>query len=113
MQFQAQRSGYRAQYPASQDFLILIDGEPAGRLWLDDSSRACVHVLDVAILPERQGAGLGSAAIRQAMEQASRAGKAVTLHVARMNVRALDFYRRLGFEVSGEDEVYLEMTHHS
>ena len=113
LQFNAQRSGYRQQYPASEDAMILVDGEPSGRLWLDDRSSDHLHVLDVAILPEHQGGGLGSAVLRLVIEQASRAGKAVTLHVARMNVRALEFYRRLGFEVSSEDEVYLELKHHS
>jgi len=113
MQFNAQRTGYRQQYPASEDSVILTGGEPSGRLWLDDSSRTYLHVVDVAILPEHQGAGLGSAVLRLVMEQASRAGKTVTLHVARMNVRALEFYRRLGFKVSSEDEVYLELKHHS
>jgi ribosomal protein S18 acetylase RimI-like enzyme len=112
MQFNAQRSGYRQQYPASEDSLILIGGEPAGRLWLDDSSSVSSHVLDVAVLPEHQGRGLGGAVLRYVIERASRAGKAVTLQVARMNVRALEFYRRLGFTATGEDEVYLEMKHH-
>lgn len=113
MQFNAQRTGYLQQFPASEDAIILTGGERAGRVWLDNSSPAYVHVLDVAILPEQQGAGLGSSVLRLVMEQAGRAGKAVTLHVARMNVRALEFYRRLRFEVSSEDEVYLELKHRS
>jgi ribosomal protein S18 acetylase RimI-like enzyme len=109
MQFHAQRSGYRQQYPASQDFVVLVDGQPGGRVWLDDSQPQHLHLLDIALLPRHQGSGIGAAVLRQVMEQASRAAKAVTLHVARMNARALEFYQRLGFTVSGGDDVYVEM----
>lgn len=109
MQFHAQRSGYRQQYPASEDFIILIDGQPAGRVWLDDSQPLQLHLLDIALLTQQQGGGTGTAVLRQAMEQAALSGKHMHLHVARMNVRAFEFYRRLGFEVTGGDEVYIAM----
>ena len=112
MQFNAQRGGYRQQYPQSQDFLILVNGEPCGRVWLDTSPPQHLHLLDIAILPEHQGTGLGTAVIRHAMEQARQARKPMRLYVARMNVAALQLYRRLGFEVTSEDEVYLEMRWH-
>jgi ribosomal protein S18 acetylase RimI-like enzyme len=109
MQFDAQRSGYRAQHPAAEDFIIVSDGAPAGRVWLDDISPSVLHVLDIAILPRHRGRGVGSVVLRRAMEQAASAGKAVTLNVALMNVRAIEFYRRLGFEVTSGGDVYVEM----
>jgi len=110
MQFDGQRSGYAAQHPAAQDFIILSDGAPAGRAWLDDSSPRALHVLDIGLVPEHRGRGVGGLVLRRVMEQAAGADKAVTLNVARMNVRAIEFYRRLGFELTGGDEVYLAMT---
>ena len=109
MQFNAQRSGYRQQYPASEDSIILLNGEPAGRVWLDGSSRLELHLLDIAILPKYQGQGVGTGVVRQAMEEARAAGKTISLHVSRTNVRAFDFYRRLGFEVTGGDQMNVEM----
>lgn len=109
MQFNAQRGGYRQQYPSSQDFIILEGSEPCGRIWLDWSLPRHLHLLDISILPERQGTGLGAAVLRQSMEQARNAGKPMHLYVARMNAGAFELYRRLGFEVTGGDEVYLEM----
>lgn len=109
MQFNAQRSGYRQQYPASQDFVIEVDGESAGRVWLDESGGWELHLVDIAVLPNYQGRGLGAAVLRQILKKASASSKRARLHVARINVRAFDFYRRLGFEVKGGDEVYIEM----
>lgn len=109
MQFNAQRSGYRQQFPASQDYLILTGGERAGRLWLDESPDEA-RVIDISIAPAQQGRGLGRAVLEHVIANAATAGKRVRLSVARMNARAFELYLRLGFEVSGEDEVYVEMT---
>lgn len=109
MQFNAQRGGYRQQYPASEDSIILVNGEPAGRVWLDGSSPVELHLLDIAILPKYQARGLGTEVVRQTMEEARAAGKTMSLHVSRTNVRAFDLYRRLGFEVTGGDEMNVEM----
>ncbi|MBV9761653.1 MAG: GNAT family N-acetyltransferase [Acidobacteriaceae bacterium] len=109
MQFQAQRTGYRQQYPASQDSIIEVNRESAGRVWLDDVSKSELHLVDIAILPGQQGRGLGAAVLQWILESAEASKKAVSLYVARMNVRAIEFYRRLGFREIGGDEVYIEM----
>jgi ribosomal protein S18 acetylase RimI-like enzyme len=105
MQFDAQRMGYRAQFPASQDFIITLAGEPAGRLWLDESG-AAVRVLDIAIAPAQQGQGLGRAVLQHVIQL----GKPVRLSVARTNTRALQLYQRLEFRIVHEDDVYLELS---
>ncbi|MGV9408572.1 GNAT family N-acetyltransferase [Nocardia sp. NPDC003693] len=54
----------------------------------------------VAVAPELQGRGLGSAVLRPGIEAASRAGYPAFLETSSAaNVR---FYRRLGFEVTAE-----------
>lgn len=109
MQFDAQRMGYRAQFPQSQDFLITLGGEPAGRLWLDESGEA-TRVIDIVVAPARQGRGLGRAILERVIVKAAESGKPVRLSVARTNPRAFELYRRLGFEVCAEDEMYLELS---
>lgn len=109
MQFEAQRSGYRAQFPESQDFVIIAGGEPVGRLWLDESG-ATARVLDIVIAPGQQGRGIGRAVLEQVIEKAESARKAVQLYVDRMNGRAFELYQRLGFIVNSGDEIRLEMV---
>jgi ribosomal protein S18 acetylase RimI-like enzyme len=108
MQFNAQRTGYRQQYPRSEDFVVLIGDEPAGRLWMDESGEKVV-VMDIAIAREHQGRGIGRAVLQHVIEKAEGAGKSVRLTVDRMNARAFELYLRLGFEVCGGDDVYIEM----
>ncbi len=108
MQFDAQRTSYRQQYPQSQHFLILVEDEPAGRLWVDESGEE-MRVIDIVLAPTYQGRGIGKQLLERVIAKADGAGKALRLFVDRMNARALELYRRYGFEVCGEYGFYLEM----
>ena len=59
MQFDAQQRGHRAQFPRAERSLVLADGEPIGRMVVDRSGEA-MHLVDVALLPEQRGRGLGA-----------------------------------------------------
>jgi ribosomal protein S18 acetylase RimI-like enzyme len=103
LQFRAQQAHY-AEYPNADHKIILSikpDGEhPIGRLFvshLDDE----IRLVDIALLPEHRGQGIGTALIHELIEEAARAGKAVRLHVERFN-RAQQLYLRLGFQVIGD-----------
>lgn len=108
MQFNAQRTGYRQQYPKSEDFVVVIADEPVGRLWIDESGEKVV-VVDIAIASEHQGRGIGRKVLQHILEKADAAGKSVRLTVDRMNARAYGLYRRLSFEDCGGNDVYIEM----
>jgi ribosomal protein S18 acetylase RimI-like enzyme len=108
MQFSAQQTGYRDQYPQSQDFIVMMEDRPAGRLWLNDSAGE-IAIVDIAILPEYQGGGLGTAVLGRIVSVAALTGKAIRLRVDRMNFGAARLYRRLGFEVVSGNEVFEEM----
>src|SRR4051812_36690274 len=58
MQFRAQHVFYHDQFPGAAFDLILRDGEPIGRLYVDRRADE-VRVLDIALLPEHRGAGIG------------------------------------------------------
>jgi ribosomal protein S18 acetylase RimI-like enzyme len=94
-QFTAQHRHYQANY-ASADFqLILVNGQPAGRLyvarWPDE-----IRLIDIALLPEYRNAGVGSRLLNELLAEAAQAAKPVRLHVETFN-RALRLYQRLGF----------------
>lgn len=102
-QFAAQAADYRRRFPQARFLVVQHEGTPIGRLYFADSDDA-VHVLDIALLPEHRGQGLGEALLRWVAEGDRR----ITLSVARWNP-AQRLYLRLEFVVVGDDGVYLAM----
>jgi ribosomal protein S18 acetylase RimI-like enzyme len=81
--------------------------DPVGRLYLDRGGRE-YRVIDIALLPEQRGQGLGGALLRDLMDDAAASGKGLPIHVEKSN-RALRLYRRLGFVTVGDRGVHCIM----
>lgn len=107
MQFDLQARAYAQTYPEAQHEVVLCAGQTVGRLIVDHTSDP-IRLIDIALLPDYRGAGIGSELLRRLLDEATAAGKPVVLHVARSNPAGA-LYRRLGFVVSAWDDVYLEM----
>ena len=107
MQFTAQDTHYRANYATAEYFVIEREGVSAGRLYVDRQSSA-IHIIDIALLPEHRGAGLGTCLLKQLMAEAAAGGKKVTIYVEKFNP-ALSLYRRLGYQHMEELGVYYLM----
>ena len=105
-QLDAQRRAHRTRYPAASFDVIVLDGEPVGRLAVDRSD--VVTIVDVAVLPDHRGRGIAGAVLLAVLVAAAAAGRVVELHVACGNPAA-DWYARLGFEPTANDGVYLAM----
>ena len=106
-QFQAQRHHYRAYIPDCAFDVIVKNGAPVGRLYIEPRQTQ-LHIVDIALLPEHRGQGLGGAIMRALQAQAAAQGKGVGIFVEKFNP-ALRLYRRLGFVEIADREVYLEM----
>jgi ribosomal protein S18 acetylase RimI-like enzyme len=65
-----------------------------------------IRIVDIALLPDYRGNGIGTALLRDLFSEADAAGKTVTIHVERFNP-ALRLYERLGFSVAEDKGVYL------
>ena len=107
LQFAAQRASYAMTYPTAEHSVILEDGRPIGRL-LVNRSAAAICLVDISLLTGSRGHGIGSALIRQLMQECSAAGCKLTLQVLCTNpARAL--YLRLGFRRVQGDAMYDQM----
>lgn len=104
-QFAAQHAHYQQHYEGATFDLIRVDGQTCGRLYVARWP-AETRVIDIALLPEFRGAGLGARILGDLLAEAGAAGCSVTVHVERMN-RALSFYERMGFSVAEDKGVYL------
>jgi len=106
MQFEAQSAHYQKQYSDASFQIIEVSGAAAGRLLVHRSEE--ILIVDISLLPEHRGAGIGTKLLRELQVEARSAGKTLTIHVERFNP-ALRLYERLGFKTVEEQPVYLLM----
>jgi ribosomal protein S18 acetylase RimI-like enzyme len=106
-QFAAQYEHYAIHYPTCERNIIEVNGRPAGRLWIDEWSDQ-IRLVDIALMPEYRGSGIGTSLLEQILERGRAAGKRVTIHVEAFNP-ALSLYQRLGFHPIDTNGVYYLM----
>jgi ribosomal protein S18 acetylase RimI-like enzyme len=95
IQYNAQRAGYAVNYPDAANQIIVLDGVDAGRvIWTTELGD--LTLIDIAILSEHRGKGIGGAVLNWFLEKGRVAGLPVRLSVAKGN-RAIRLYERLGF----------------
>jgi len=107
-QFEAQHTWWQEHYTGARFDLVLVDGEPAGRLYVDVWARE-IRIVDIALMPAYRGGGIGSMLLRRVFAAGDAAGKPVSIHVEVFNP-ARRLYDRLGFvEKGAHGDVYLLM----
>src|SRR4026209_1137160 len=58
MQFRAQTTSIRLDHPQADHKIVVVEDAPAGRLIVDESGEQ-IKVVDVALLPQYRGQGIG------------------------------------------------------
>lgn len=104
MQFSAQHEYYTKNYRGAQFQIVVLNGEPIGRLYVDRWADQ-IRIIDIALLPEQRGRGVGSELLKQILDEGRRLNLPVTIHVERFNP-ALHLYERLGFQLLEDKGVY-------
>ena len=110
-QFELQRAHYRKAYPDSQHDIILVEGDRVGRLWIDWDEKE-LRGLDIALLPHRQRAGLGTRIVEDLQAQAAERGVPMTICVEHNNPSAKRLYLRLGFQDVKDLGMHMSMVWH-
>jgi ribosomal protein S18 acetylase RimI-like enzyme len=106
LQFSAQQREWAARFPESVHELILVDEQPVGRLWVAWLPGECV-VVDLTLVPDQRRGGIGTRVMREVLAEADVRNLPVRVTVERTNEASLAFCGRLGFDVVGEDAVYV------
>lgn len=106
-QFSFQHAYYSKHFTEASFQLILLDGSPIGRLYLDRRPDE-IRLIDIALLPAYRNQGIGGQLMREVLEEGDRRGLPVRIHVEQNNP-ALRLYRRLGFQRVGDVGVYYLM----
>lgn len=103
-QFEAQDASYREHFSDAVRQLIQVDGTLAGRLYVQRREHE-LRIIDIALLPEFRGRGIGALLLAQVLEEAGATSKAVRIHVEKNNP-AYRLYQRLGFIKLEDKGVY-------
>ena len=106
-QCEAQLKHYRLHYRDAEFQIIELDGRPIGRIYVHRGPQY-VCLMDIALLREYRGRGIGSELTSELLQQAQAEGKIVTLHVEHMNP-ARHLYERLGFKMVEDKGIYWKM----
>jgi ribosomal protein S18 acetylase RimI-like enzyme len=70
-----------------------------------------VDIIELQILPDHQGKGIGTSIVERVIDDAIRQGLAFTLSVVPANSRAKRLHERIGFQVTGVDEPFIRMRY--
>ena len=79
---------------------LLIDPEPAGLISLTETGEGSL-IEDLYVLPECERRGYGGALLKAAMAHAK---GPVYLWILNNNIKALDYYQKRGFALSGREK---------
>jgi GNAT superfamily N-acetyltransferase len=106
-QHDAQQLFYRTDHQQASDEIVLVAGQPAGRLVVEQREGE-IRCIEIALLPAHRGAGVGTKLLRELQQQARQINKPLRLQVIRFN-RALTLFERLGFERTSETGTHFQM----
>lgn len=106
-QFNTQHQFYRQTYPEAQFFVIERAGTAIGRVYVDPAPGE-ERLMEITVLHEARGQGIGSAITRAVVARAHGRGVAASLHVEPMNP-ARRLYERVGFREVETQGFYLAM----
>lgn len=105
-----QRAAYAARYPDSGFEVVLVDGTPAGRVFVARAETE-LRIVDIVLLDGFRGSGIGSQVLQGVLDEAAARGVGVVLEVD-LGSPARRLYERLGFavEASGDLQVSMRWT---
>ncbi len=101
MQFAAQQTHYQGYFPNASHDVILAGSLPVGRLYVDRRETE-IRILDITLLAEARGQGIGSHVLQSLMKEAQAANKTLSIYVERSSP-SLTWFQRRGFVKAGEN----------
>lgn len=107
-----QRNDFQERFQRLSVSIIQADGRDVGGLWLESHADS-LYIVELQVLPEWQGRGIGTSVLQDLIAQATRSGIPVELSVLPVNPRAQRLYERLGFKVTDVGDPFIRMRHES
>ncbi len=101
MQFRAQQTHYQTYFPKASHDVILVQGIPVGRVYVDRRETE-IRILDFAVLLNKRGQGIGSHVLQSLIKEAETSHKTLSIYVERSSP-SLRLFQRQGFVKAGEN----------
>lgn len=109
-QFSIEKQQLMIIYPEAELNIIFCDGKPIGRIYIY-YGKSTDRILEIGLLKEYRGQGIGQSVIRKVIEKAVDKEKTVSLQVAWFNRDACRLYQKLGFQIVEDKGVVCEMIY--
>jgi ribosomal protein S18 acetylase RimI-like enzyme len=109
MQFNAQRTAYRKQFPDGDYLIVEKNGEPIGYLVTHHRDET-IRLVYIAFLLGERNRGHGRCLIQALQNKAANATKTLALSVDPRNEQAKHLYLSLGFQVNSDDGANINMS---
>lgn len=106
-QFETRQEGYRAHFPKAKH-QIICTGRTAIGVCSTQLEADALRLLDLALLPDYRGAGIGHQIVRGLQDEARLDQKPMRLHALSFS-RAVRFFTRLDFAPAGSHGPYIKM----
>lgn len=103
-QHRAQHSHYQSVFATGEWLIVERGAQAIGRLYLFEGAEL-IELIDISLLAEARGAGVGGAIVADVVADAASRGKGVRLYVEKFNP-AQRLYARLGFTLDEDLGVY-------
>jgi ribosomal protein S18 acetylase RimI-like enzyme len=110
LQYKLQNTQYHHNFPKASYDIIFQGNDGVGRLYVN-RGKGEIRIIDISLLTEYRNKGYGTKIIKDIITEADLHGLPVRLSCERKNNPALNLFKRLGFNIIGETEVYYEMEH--
>ncbi|MBK0382169.1 GNAT family N-acetyltransferase [Pedobacter sp. SD-b] len=103
-----QRKIHETNFMASKTKIIIHDLREVGYLVLKETFDE-IYIENLLIDNEFQNLGIGKTIMKEIIERATSEKKLIYLQVFKINIKAIKFYRNLGFEKTSEMENHVGM----
>ncbi|MHA1941858.1 MAG: N-acetyltransferase family protein [Candidatus Hodarchaeales archaeon] len=107
---EVQRNYHKMNFESNKYQIIQEDGENIGCISIEEQSYKFILNI-IEITPDYQNKGIGGKLIRNLIDKGLQEKKTVELQVLKVNQRAFNLYKSLGFTLKEENQTHFHMSH--